>query len=178
MAAALPKSLRADWTDAPELKKEGHRGEPKAESSIRIANVRMVDVISVTPVRVRVGSGALPRITGHLRGGNGLCPPGGTYQGTLCVRDAEGYSQRREVHKESCRNARRVGFRVLYRGYRTLRTNSLFALVGRLLCAMSGPSITAQYANPRLSCLARYLGRAQAELLVRLAIYRPKAGRR
>jgi hypothetical protein len=54
MAAALPKSLRADWTDAPELKKECHRGKPKAESSIRIANVRMVDMISVTPVRVWV----------------------------------------------------------------------------------------------------------------------------
>src|SRR5437899_7143456 len=99
MAVILPKSLRVDWTDAPELKKECHRGKPKAESSIRIANVRMVDMISVTPVRMRVGSGALPRITKHLRGGNGLCPLGGTYQGTLCVRDAEGHSQRREMHK-------------------------------------------------------------------------------
>jgi len=52
MAAALPKSLRADWTDAPELKKECHRGKPKAESSIRVANVWMVDMISVTSVRV------------------------------------------------------------------------------------------------------------------------------
>src|SRR5687767_9742445 len=54
MTAALPKSLRADWTDAPELKKECHRGRPNAESSIRIANVRMVDMISVTPVRMWV----------------------------------------------------------------------------------------------------------------------------
>src|SRR6476660_8845619 len=52
MAAALPKSLRADWTDAPELEKECHLGEPKAESPIRIANIRTVDMISVTPVRV------------------------------------------------------------------------------------------------------------------------------
>jgi len=33
---------------------ECHLGKPKAESSIRIANVRAADMISATPVRVGV----------------------------------------------------------------------------------------------------------------------------
>ena len=36
----------------PALKRECHLGKPKAELPIRIANVRTVDMISVTPVRV------------------------------------------------------------------------------------------------------------------------------
>jgi len=36
MATALLKSLRPDWTDDPDLKKECHLGKRKAESSIRI----------------------------------------------------------------------------------------------------------------------------------------------
>ena len=51
----------------PALKKECHLASQKAESSIRIANVRTVDMISVTPVRVW-GSGIL-RESGQLRGG-------------------------------------------------------------------------------------------------------------
>src|SRR5437763_11893878 len=60
-----------------------------------MANVRMVDMISVTPARVWI---VVPcRESRTLRGGSGLCPPGATYQDTLCVRDAE--EQRRVVHK-------------------------------------------------------------------------------
>src|ERR1700676_5376052 len=51
----LPKSIRSAWTDASRPQEECHLGKPKAESSIRIASVRAVDVISVTPVRVRSG---------------------------------------------------------------------------------------------------------------------------
>src|SRR5882724_2645308 len=97
MAAALPKSLRADWTDAPELRKECHRGKPKAESSIRIANVRMVDMISVTPVRVWVVVPCRESWTPQRR--KRIVSAWRDDQGTLSVRDAEGYSQRREMHK-------------------------------------------------------------------------------
>src|SRR5712671_5366016 len=49
---------------SPEIKKECHLGEPEAESSIRIANVRAIDMISVTPVRVR--SSCTCRAPGHI----------------------------------------------------------------------------------------------------------------
>src|SRR5882757_4765062 len=49
---------------SPEIKKECHLGEPEAESSIRIANVRVIDMISVTPVRVR--SSCTCRAPGHI----------------------------------------------------------------------------------------------------------------
>src|SRR5882762_11478634 len=49
---------------SPEIKKECHLGEPEAESSIRIANVWAIDMISVTPVRVR--SSCTCRALGHI----------------------------------------------------------------------------------------------------------------
>src|SRR6266849_4872847 len=49
---------------SPEIKKECHLSEPEAESSIRIADVRAIDMISVTPVRVR--SSCTCRAPGHI----------------------------------------------------------------------------------------------------------------
>src|SRR4030088_3153831 len=47
-----------------EIKKECHLGEPEAESSIRIPHVRVVDIISGTPVRGR--SSCTCRAPGHI----------------------------------------------------------------------------------------------------------------
>jgi hypothetical protein len=60
----LPKSMTPTVRTSPEIKKECHLGEPEAESSIRIANVWVMDMISVTSVRVR--SSCTCRATGHI----------------------------------------------------------------------------------------------------------------
>jgi len=52
MAVTLPNCFAPAGPTPRALKRECHLGKPKAESPIRIANVRMIDMISVTPVRV------------------------------------------------------------------------------------------------------------------------------